>query len=150
MTKEKAQELIQVMKLLLKKGIYELPKQGTVDKLPLQSLQSSRDRFDVIINRKARIDPKKYTLLLHFSEEDLLRIDVSGTDHHNPDGSIVPCPHIHMRTKDEGRWDRYAYDLPAIFGDADDCATTVRDFLQYCNTSNISDITICEQKGLLI
>ncbi len=148
MTKEKAQELIQVMKQLLRTGVYKLPKIGTMDKLPLQSMQSSRDRFAVYINRKGQIDPQKYTLLLHFSEENLLRIDVHGTDHHNPDGTVVPCPHIHMRIKDEGRWDNYAYDLPAIFGNAEDCAVTLRDFLQYCNTNNISEITICEQKGL--
>ena len=150
MTKEKAQELIQIMKRLLKTGVYELPKVGTMDKLPLQSQQSSKVKFDVYINRKGRIDPKKYTLLLHFSEEDLLRIDVHGTDHHNPDGTVVPCPHIHMRMKDTGRWDSYAYDIPAVFGDTEDCALTVRDFLHYCNTNNINEITICEQKGLFI
>ncbi len=148
MTKDKAQELIQVLKLLLKTGVYEIPKIGTTDRLPLRSLQSARDRFDVYINRKGKIDPKKYTLLLHFCEEDLLRIDVHGTNHHNPDGTIVPCPHIHMRTRDTGHWDSYAYDLPAVFGDAEDCATTLRDFLQYCNVNNINEITIYEQKEL--
>lgn len=148
MTREKAQELIQILKQLLKTGIYELPKSGDMDKLVLKSLQSSNDQFSVYINRKGAVDPKKYTLLLHFTEEDLLRIDVHGTAHHNPDGSIVPCPHIHMRIKDEGRWDKYAFDLPAIFGNAEDCAETLRDFLQYCNTNNISEIRICEQRGL--
>ena len=147
MTKEKAQELIQVMKRLLRTGIYELPRVGAIDKLPLQSVQSPKDRFDVYINRKGKIDLRKYSLLLHFSEEDLLRIDVHGTNHHNPDGTVVSCPHIHMRIKDTGRWDSYAYDLPAIFGDEDDCAITLRDFLQYCNANNISEITFCEQKG---
>ena len=45
MTREKAQELIQVLKQLLKTGIYELPKSGDMDKLVLKSLQSSNDQF---------------------------------------------------------------------------------------------------------
>ena len=66
----------------------------------------------------------------------------------NPDGTIVPCPHIHMRVKDEGRWDAYAYDIPAIFGNSEDCATTLRDFLQYCNTKNVSELIVLDQKEM--
>ena len=54
-------------------------------------LQTTRDRFEIYINRKGKIDLKKYSLLLHFCEEDLLRIDVHGTNHHNPDGTVIPC-----------------------------------------------------------
>ena len=148
MTKEKAQELINVMKELLKTGIYTLPAIGTTGKVELKSTSSPRDRFDVIINRRARIVTGKYTLLLKYPEENLLRIDVNGPNHTNPDGTIVPCPHIHMRVKDEGRWDAYAYDIPAIFGNSEDCATTLRDFLQYCNTKNVSELIVLDQKEM--
>lgn len=144
MIKEKAQELIHVMKELLKTGTYQLPTIGSTGKIDLKSQLSPKDRFDVYINRKATIDPKKYTLLLRYPEENLLRIDVNGPDHTNPDGTTVPCPHIHMRMKDTGRWD-----VSAIFGNTEDCATTVKDFLQYCNTQNVSELTILDQKEIL-
>ena len=149
MTKEKAQELIQVMKRIIKVNEYSLPSIGETNSIPLQSESSTRDKFKVYVNRKSRIVEGKYTLLLHYPEEDLLRIDVNGRDHMNPDGTIVPCPHIHMRSKDTGPWDRWAFDLPAVFGDTEDCLTTLKDFLQYCHVNNISQLIICEQKEFL-
>lgn len=145
MTKESAQELIQIMKEIIETGVYKLPAIGTQNKIPLQSVLSKRDKFDVIVNRIARIKPSKYTLVLHYPEEGLLRIDVDGPDHINPDGTRIPCPHLHMRIKDTGQWDNWAMDLPAVFGNTEDCAITVRDFLQYCQVNNIQELTICEQ-----
>ncbi len=149
MTKEKAQELINVMKRILTTGIYYLPPAGTMNKIPLQSVLSPKDRFLVYVNRKSKIVQNKYTLLLHFPEENLIRIDVNGTVHVNPDGTQIPCPHIHMRTKDQGQWDQWAFELPAIFGDTEDCTVTLRDFLHYCHANNISEIVICEQKEIV-
>ena len=83
MNKEKAQELIHVMKELLKTGIFNLPVTGTTGKIGLKSLSSPKERFDVYINRKGTIVPGKYTLLLRYPEENLLRIDVNGPDHVN-------------------------------------------------------------------
>ena len=99
----------------------------------------------MIVNRVARIDPSKYTLQLNYPEEGLLRIDVKGPAHVNPDGSKVACPHIHLRMKDTGKWDAWATDLPAVFGNTEDCITTLKDFLQYCQVNNILELTICEQ-----
>ena len=146
MDKEKSQELIQVLKRILKAGDFYLPPLGTMDSISLQSESSAKDKFKVYINRKNKIVNNKYTLILQYPEENLIRIDVNGPDHINPDRSIVPCPHIHLRIKDTGRWDAWAFDLPAIFGDANDCVTTLKDFLQYCHVNNINQLIICEQK----
>ena len=148
MTKEKAQELIHVMKRILTTGTYYLPAAGNMNSIPLQSIQSSKDRFKVYINRKSTIVPNKYTLQLFYPEEGLLRIDVNGRPHENPDGTKVSCPHIHFRIKDKGQWDQWAFELPAVFGNSEDCATTLKDFLQYCYTNNINEIIICEQKEI--
>lgn len=147
MTTETANALIEVAKILMDKT-YRLPPIGAQSSLTLFSEQSRKETFTVHINRKARIDPGKYTLLLSVPEEGLLRIDVHGRDHINPDGSKVPCPHIHMRIKDTGKWDVWAYDLPSVFGDSEDIVITLRDFLQYCNTNNIDQLEIIEQKEL--
>lgn len=148
MTIEKAQELINVMKQILATGIYYLPASGEMNKIPMQSLRSPKDKFIVYINRKSTIVPNKYSLQLHYPEENLLKIDVNGGVHVNPDGTKVAGTHIHMRTKDEGRWDKWAFELPAIFGNSDDCAATLTEFLQYCHANNISEITILEQREI--
>ena len=148
MTREQTQELIQVMKKLLLTGTYYIPKTGQMNSIPLQSLQSTKDRFTVYINRKSTIVPGKYTINLHYPQEDLLRIDVNGSVHTNPDGTKVPCPHIHIRTKVSVIKHVSAYDIPAVFGNVDDHINTVKDFLQYCHTYNIDELTICEQKEL--
>ena len=114
MTTETANALIEVAKILMDKT-YRLPPIGAQSSLTLFSEQSRKETFTVHINRKARIDPGKYTLLLSVPEEGLLRIDVHGRDHINPDGSKVPCPHIHMRIKDTGKWDVWAYDYMPAF-----------------------------------
>ena len=148
MTSEQAQELIQVMKKLMLTGTYYFPATGQMNTIPLQSLQSPKDRFTVYVNRKSTIVPGKYTINLHYPQEGLLRIDVKGAVHVNPDLTKVPCPHIHVRTKDTGKWDAWAYDIPAVFGNTDDHISTVKDFLQYCHTYNIDELMFCEQKEL--
>ena len=149
MTKETAQELIQVFKTIIKTGTYYLPPVGSSNAIELKSVQSTKDKFIVYVNRTSKIVKNKYTLYLHYPEEGLLRMDVNGPDHINPDGKKIPCPHIHMRMDDSGKWDAYAFDLPAIFGDTDDCISTLQSFLQYCHTNNISELTICEQKEVM-
>lgn len=150
MTKEAAQELIHLMKQIINTGDYYLPERGTQNKIPLQSVRSSREHFQVIVNRAGKINKEKYTLLLHHPSEGLLRIDVSGRPHTNPGSEKpIPCPHIHMRVKDEGPWDQWAFELPAVFGNTDDCITTLRDFLQYCQVNNIQEIKIYEQREII-
>lgn len=146
---EESQSLIHVLKLILDKGIVILPKQGESLKIELRSVFSNRDRFFVIMNRKAKINPGKYTLLLQYGKEHgLIRIDVGGAPHINPDGSVVPCPHIHLQQNDKGKWDRWATDLPALFGDCEDKLNTFIDFLKYCNANNIAQVKICSQEEM--
>lgn len=149
MTKNDAQGLIQVMKEIIDKGDFLLPVVNKQNNIRLCSAVSKKDTFRVIINRSGIINPNKYTLLLMYKKDQgLIRIDVNGPKHTNPDGSIVPCPHIHMQTQDTGRWDAWAEDIPAVFGSTNDIVKTVYDFLMYCKANNISEIVICEQKEL--
>ena len=148
MTREEAHKLIQVLKKITEKGIFFVPEQGKRKQLHLLSVFSDKDHFDVIINR-AGVNSKKYTLVLRYGKDQgLLRIDMGGGPHTNPDGTIIACPHLHMQQKDTGKWDAWAEDIPAVFGDTEDCVQTLKDFLQYCNVNNISCIEICEQKGM--
>lgn len=146
MTQSEAQGLIQVLKRLLQLNAITLPKMGSTSLYELCSVFSEKDRFSVIFNRKNRIDSGKYTLMLRYGKDKgLLRIDVGGPPHTNPDGSIVPCPHIHIQQRDTGSWDAWATDIPAVFGNVADRIETFTAFLQYCNVRDIASIEICEQ-----
>lgn len=147
MTHEEAQGFIQVLKLIIQKGVFALPQAGERNTLDLRSVFSDKDRFFVIYNRYSRIRKDKYTLLLRYGKDQcLLRIDVGGPPHTNPDGTIVKYPHIHIQQKDNGKWDAWAFELPAIFGHVEDRLQTFMDFLEYCNVNNISSIEIFEQE----
>ena len=149
MTHAEAQGLIQVLKRLLQSGIIALPQMGRSVKVDLCSVFSEKDRFTVILNRSSRIRKDKYTLLLLYGKDKgLLRIDVGGPAHTNPDGTVIPCPHIHVQQKDAGSWDAWAVEIPAVFGHVEDRIDTFRTFLQYCHVNHIASIEICEQSEM--
>ncbi len=64
----------------------------------------------------------------------LVRIDLAGAPHRNPDGEEIPCPHLHVYR--EGYADKWAEPLPAnIFHDPSDIWRTLSDFFAFCNVS---------------
>lgn len=146
MTRAEAQGLIQVLKKILQQGRLTLPQSGSQARFELCSVFSDKDRFTVVANRSSRIRKDRYTLiLLYGKDKGILRIDIGGPNHTNPDGTVVPCPHIHIQKKDSGKWDAWAMDIPAVFGNVEDRIETFKVFLQYCNVNNIASIEICEQ-----
>ncbi len=146
MTCEESQRLIQILKKIIGSNSFAIPTPGSKAELELSSVFSANDRFTVFFNRSGRARPEKYTLLLRYGKDQgLLRIDVNGTKHVNPDGTVVDCTHIHKQTHEEGKWDAWAYELPVVFGNADDRIDTLKQFLEYCNVNNISSIEISEQ-----
>lgn len=64
----------------------------------------------------------------------LVRLDLMGASHRNPDGSEISSPHIHLYR--EGYDDKWAYPVsPAHFQDLGDLFRTLQDFMRYCNIS---------------
>lgn len=62
----------------------------------------------------------------------LVRLDVDGSPHSNPDGSYIGRTHIHLYR--EGFDDKWAYPIdPAIFTSPTDINETFRSFCGYCN-----------------
>jgi len=62
----------------------------------------------------------------------LYRLDIDGAPHYNPDGQLVPCPHLH--TYREGFADKWAIPAPADkFPDTTNLFSTLYDFMQLCN-----------------
>lgn len=67
-------------------------------------------KFKLDIYRGNR-EPDRFNLNLRFSEtnETLVRLDVNGGSHENPDGSTAPQSHIHIYNSDFGKKDAFAF-----------------------------------------
>jgi len=79
--------------------------------------------------------------------QNLIRIDLEGPPHDNPDGTVVECPHIHIYK--EGYDLTWAYPLDEkLQTDPSDLITVLIDFLKYTNVNNCNQYSI--QEGGLI
>lgn len=69
----------------------------------------------------------------------LIRLDLAGTTHRNPDGELIPCPHLH-RYK-EGFGDRWAMPIPEdLFKQVDNIIATMYDFADYCHVVQLPQV----------
>jgi len=67
-------------------------------------------KFKLDIHRGNK-EPGRFSLNLRFSEtnDTLVRLDINGGLHQNPDGSHAPTSHIHIYNNDFEKKDIYAY-----------------------------------------
>jgi hypothetical protein len=73
----------------------------------------------------------------------LMRLDLDGPPHRNPDGEEVPCPHLH--TYREGFADKWAAIAPVErYANPADLFLTCEAFMQHCNVTEPSKM----QRGL--
>ena len=73
----------------------------------------------------------------------LLRLDLDGPMHRNPDGSEIPCPHLHVYR--EGFADKWAIVPPADrYPNTADLFSACEAFLDHCNITGPAKM----QKGL--
>lgn len=143
LTQAEADQLMGLVKRFLDQSALLFPLHGEAAKWEVRS-EDGRESFLIDANRKGRIKVSKCTYMERYRvTEILLRLDIDGPDHDNPDGTTVPCPHLHVYR--ENYEDKWAYPLPAgRFTSPSDLVTTFREFLEYCNVRDIPDI----QRGL--
>lgn len=109
------------------------PIPGTKVEVPLQS-RDGRESFILDVSR-ARIKLSKATYQNRARQVLILaRVDIDGPPHRSPDGTEIPCPHLHVYR--EGFGDKWAQALPAGFADASDLWITLEDFCRFCNISS--------------
>jgi hypothetical protein len=73
----------------------------------------------------------------------LLRLDLDGPPHRNPDGEEIRCPHLHLYR--EGYGDKWAIAAPADrYPDTSDLFATFQAFMVHCNITDPPRI----EKGL--
>ncbi|MCD6500293.1 MAG: hypothetical protein J7M25_18510 [Deltaproteobacteria bacterium] len=109
----------------------DFPMGGQSVVLPLQSadrreqflLDLSRGRIDLI---KVKMQNRGRQVFV------LVRLDLGGAPHRNPDGEEIPVPHLHVYR--EGYGDKWAMPVPANrFHSLTDVWTTLDDFMRFCN-----------------
>lgn len=138
LSQERVDELLRMPKALEEKKEIEFPRHGLFKSLKATS-EDGREEFLIDINRKGTIRLTKCTFQNRYAVvEILLRLDIDGPPHENPDGQVIPCPHLHIYR--EGAADKWAIPLPAEFSDPTNLPKTLRDFLEYCKVKDIPAI----------
>ena len=98
------------------------------------------EKFKLDISRKGKLKSGKCTFQERYAVTDILfRLDIEGPPHENPNGDVVPCPHLHVYR--EGYADKWAFPLePAQFSDIGNLMNSFREFLVLCNIHNLPEI----------
>jgi len=142
LTQAEADSLISLAKVRVDDKEWEYPATGGSLVIPLTS-EDKRENFLLDI-RRGRIDLLKGT---YQSRARLIivltRLDFGGAPHRNPDGSEVPCPHLHIFR--EGFGDKWAIPAPTDrFTNLVDLWHTLQDFMHFCNVTEVPRVS----KGL--
>lgn len=131
LTQAEADALIAMEKHRASEERSDFPMGGQSLVLPLQSADK-REQFMLDLSR-GRIDLLKVKMQNRGRQVVVLvRLDLGGAPHRNPDDEEVPAPHLHIYR--EGFGDKWAVPIPADrFRNVGDVWTTLEDFLGFCN-----------------
>lgn len=134
LTQEEADVLIGMEKHRANEDIKSFPMRGESLTLPLQSLDK-REQFLLDLSR-GRINLLKVKMQSRGRQVVVLvRLDLSGAPHRNPDDTEIAAPHLHLYRENFG--DKWAIPLPADrFRNPADIWKTFEDFLRFCNITH--------------
>ena len=144
LTQSEANALINIPKIKNSDDSYDFPLPGDFLKIPIIS-QDEQENFliDISIGRilltQCTYQERYQTIII------LIRLDVDGPPHTNPEvvnvplpyltpynGQTIDCPHLHVYV--EGFMDKWAIPAPNDeFPDTTNLYKTLQDFFQYCN-----------------
>lgn len=131
LTQSEADALIAMDKYRANEDRSDFPMAGQSLLLPLQS-QDNREHFLLDISR-GRIDLLKVKMQNRARQVVVLvRLDLGGAPHRNPDDKEIPAPHLHVYR--EGYGDKWAIPVPADrFTTTVDLWRTLEEFMRFCN-----------------
>jgi len=142
LTQAEADSLIAMEKHRINDDQFSFPVPGGRLAIPLQS-PDRRELFTMDVTRsgikltKATFQNRGRKVVV------LLRLDIDGALHRNPDGVEVPCPHLHIYR--EGYADKWAVPAPPELVATDGSLySTVGMFMKRCNVTQMPII----QQGL--
>lgn len=131
LTQAEADALIAMEKHRASEEHADFPMGGQSVVLPLQSADK-REQFLLDLSR-GRIDLLKVKMQNRGRQVVVLvRLDLGGAPHRNPDDEEIPVPHLHVYR--EGYGDKWAAPVPADrFGNLADVWVTLEEFMRFCN-----------------
>ena len=144
LSQSEADALINISKIKNSDVSYDFPLPGDFLKISLIS-QDEQENFLIDISRgrilltQCTYQERYQTIII------LIRLDVDGPPHTNPEvvnvplpyltpynGQTIDCPHLHLYV--EGFMDKWAIPAPNDeFPDTTNLYKTLQDFFQYCN-----------------
>lgn len=134
LTQDEADKLMAMEKRAVDEKELLFPPPGEGLAIELTSLDK-RERFILDVTRseikltKATYQNRARVAII------LIRLDLGGPPHRNPDGAEVPCPHLHMYR--EGYGDKWAVPAPlATYADTLDLFATFEAFMEQCNVTD--------------
>jgi hypothetical protein len=115
----------------LSSEVYSRPLGGGKTIIPLESIDR-REKFLLDLNSN-RIKLSKMTYMTRARVAvPLVRLDIDGPPHTNPDRTFVPCPHLHIYR--EGYDMRWATPVDVnVFTAVGDFWQTLAEFQAYCH-----------------
>lgn len=126
-----ADALIAMPKRAAEAREYDFPGPGERLVLPLTSLDKREDFLLDVTRMQINVAKVNYQNRAR-QVVILMRLDIGGSLHRNPDGEIIPCPHLHIYR--EGYGDKWAFPLPAgKFGNLSNLFETLHEFMAECN-----------------
>jgi hypothetical protein len=133
LTQAEADALIAMEKHRVNEDRSDFPMGGQALVLPLHSVDR-REQFLLDLSR-GRIDLMKVKMQNRGRQVVVLvRLDLGGAPHRNPDGEDIPVPHLHVYR--EGFGDKWAVAVPADqFTATSDVWRTLDEFLRFCNVT---------------
>ncbi|WP_416054597.1 DUF6978 family protein [Glaesserella parasuis] len=131
MTQQEADALLTLGKYDFSDGEYKFPYMCGSLRLSLHSMDK-KETFNLDVTR-GYIALEKITFQTRARKAIVLvRLDIEGPPHRNPDGEEIICPHIHLYR--EGYGDKWAYPLPDELKSVLDRPYELLDkFMDYCH-----------------
>lgn len=132
LSQTEADALIAMDKRRVDDTVYTFPITGKLS-VPLQS-PDKREQFQLDLSR-GRIDLLKATYQERARQVVVLvRLDLGGRPHRNPDDEEIASPHLHLYR--QGFGDKWAIPAPtSIFPQLADLFETLSDFMRYCKVT---------------
>lgn len=104
-------------------------------------LVSEINKIDFILSiYRGNIEPERFSINLRFRDTNdcLLRLDINGGPHTNPDGTITPTNHIHVYENSYNPKCSYAYPISIDdFPNIKNLYYTTESFLTYTNINYV-------------